>query len=94
MGGRQRPRGDPRVPLYGAAAITEHLASTAGRYPAGLAVHMHEQYDGAPAAVLATPTGVFAVVTADIDLIDGHPRITAVRAVRNPEKLGQVPTIR
>ncbi|MDG9711397.1 sigma factor [Streptomyces sp. DH10] len=91
VGGRQRPRETPCVPLHSAAATTEYFASTAGRYPAGLEVRMHEQYDGAPAAVLATPAGVSAVVTADIDLADGLPRITAVGAVRNPEKLGRVP---
>ncbi|WP_055523822.1 RNA polymerase sigma factor SigJ [Streptomyces graminilatus] len=80
----------PRVPLHGAAAIAEYFVSTAGRYPAELTVLMRQQHDGAPAAVLTTPAGVFAVVTADIDVLDGHPRITAVRAVRNPEKLGRV----
>lgn len=32
----------PRVPLHGAAAIAEYFASTAGHYPAGLVVRMHE----------------------------------------------------
>ncbi|MGW3196439.1 RNA polymerase sigma factor SigJ [Streptomyces sp. NPDC001118] len=80
----------PRVPLHGAATIAEYFASTAGRYPAGLAVRMDERYDGAPAAVLTTPAGVFAVVTADIDLLDGHPRISAVHAVRAREKLARI----
>ncbi|MDG9710470.1 hypothetical protein [Streptomyces sp. DH10] len=35
----------PRVPLHGAAAIAEYLASTAGRYPAGLVVRMHKQVE-------------------------------------------------
>ncbi|MET8685383.1 RNA polymerase sigma factor SigJ [Streptomyces sp. NPDC004732] len=81
----------PRVPLHGATGVAEYFASTAGTYPAGLVVRMDVQHDGMPAAVLATPAGVFAVVTADVDLTGDLPRITAVRAVRNPEKLGRIP---
>ncbi|MBO7940921.1 MULTISPECIES: RNA polymerase sigma factor SigJ [Streptomyces] len=84
----------PRVPLHGAAAIADYFASTAGRYPQGLVVRLHEQYDGSPAAVLATPAGVFAVVVVDVAepaAPGAPPRVTAVRAVRNPEKLGRVP---
>ncbi|SMF50702.1 RNA polymerase sigma factor SigJ [Streptomyces sp. Amel2xC10] len=84
----------PRVPLHGAAAIAAYFASTAGRYPEGLVVRLHEQYDGSPAAVLATPAGVFAVVVVDVAepaAPGAPPRVTAVRAVRNPEKLGRVP---
>ncbi|WAL99475.1 RNA polymerase sigma factor SigJ [Streptomyces sp. Je 1-369] len=81
----------PRVPLHGATGVAEYFASTAGRYPPGLVVRMDVQHDGTPAAVLATPAEVFAVVTADIDLTGDRPRITAVRAVRNPEKLSRIP---
>ncbi|MBC7270064.1 MAG: RNA polymerase sigma factor SigJ [Streptomyces sp.] len=84
----------PRVPLHGAATIAEYFASTAGRYPAGLVVRMSEQYGDVPAAVLATPEQVFAVVTVELELVDGRPVITAVGAVRNPEKLGRVPVTR
>ncbi|MFW6692206.1 RNA polymerase sigma factor SigJ [Streptomyces sp. MAR4 CNX-425] len=82
----------PRAPLHGAAAIAEYFASVAGSYPAGITVRLREQYDGTPAAVLAAPAGVFAVVVVDVGLSDdGRPHITAVRAVRSPEKLGRVP---
>ncbi|MEU6820910.1 RNA polymerase sigma factor SigJ [Streptomyces atriruber] len=81
----------PRVPLHGATVVAEYFASIAGSYPAGLVVRMDVQHDGTPAAVLATPAGVFAVVTAEVDLTDDHPRITAVRAMRNPEKLSRIP---
>ncbi|WP_306333104.1 RNA polymerase sigma factor SigJ [Streptomyces sp. KL118A] len=81
----------PRVPLHGAIGVAEYFASTAGSYPAGLVVRMDVQHDGTPAAVLATPAGVFAVVTAEVDLTGDHPRITAVRAVRNPDKLSRIP---
>ncbi|MFJ4980253.1 hypothetical protein ACIP6X_33810 [Streptomyces coeruleorubidus] len=63
----------PRVPLHGAAAVAVYFASAAGRYPAGLVVRMHKQYDDAFAAVLTTPVGVFAVVTADVDVAHRAP---------------------
>ncbi|MFE4670229.1 RNA polymerase sigma factor SigJ [Streptomyces sp. NPDC056716] len=84
----------PRVPLHGAATIAAYFAATAGRYPAGLTIRLHDQYGGGAAAVLATPTAVFAVVSAELELVGGRPLITAVRAVRNPDKLSRIPVAR
>lgn len=83
----------PRVPLHGAPTVADYFVSVAGGYPPGLAVRMLDQYDGAPAAVLAAPGGVFAVVILELagTAGDGPPRVTAVRAVRNPDKLATVP---
>ncbi|MGW0769566.1 hypothetical protein [Streptomyces sp. NPDC002676] len=49
------------------------------------------QHDGTPAAVLTTSTGVFAVVTTDIDLRGDRPRISVlgvslIRVVHRPKR--------
>ncbi|HEY0535559.1 MAG TPA: RNA polymerase sigma factor SigJ [Actinoplanes sp.] len=76
----------PRVPLHGAADVVAFFARSLDVYPPGMA-YRPVQVNGAPAAVLADGPEVLAVITLDLD--EDH-QVTAIRLVRNPEKLTRI----
>jgi RNA polymerase sigma-70 factor (ECF subfamily) len=81
----------PRVPLHGGRTIAEYFVSMAGLYPPDVSLRI-ETVNGSPAVVITAKGSVFAVVTVDIETkSDGGWWISAVRAVRNPAKLGRIP---
>jgi RNA polymerase sigma-70 factor (ECF subfamily) len=75
----------PLRAIVGADRVAAALLAIAAGNAAGFHARV-QAYNGGPAIVGVTPTGVVGVVA--LDFADG--RISAVHAISNPEKLGRV----
>jgi RNA polymerase sigma-70 factor (TIGR02957 family) len=75
----------PLRPIHGADKIARFFVAVSGEaLPPGSSVEIVE-VNGGPAAVLVAPTGPVAMLQLDLD---GAHRVTDIRLVGNPDKLG------
>jgi RNA polymerase sigma-70 factor, ECF subfamily len=75
----------PLRPIHGADKIARFFVAVSSEaLPPGSSVEIVE-VNGGPAAVLVAPTGPFAMLQLDLD---GAHRVTDIRLVGNPDKLG------
>ncbi|WP_405421113.1 hypothetical protein [Pseudonocardia alni] len=78
-----------RRPIRGAGKVARFLVGLAAR-PLPGALTGAAEFNGLPAVVVRGPDGVDSVVLIEVSEVDGADLVTAVYAVRNPEKLAHL----
>jgi len=78
-----------RRPIRGAEKVARFLVGLAAR-PLPGALTGAAEFNGLPAVVVRGPDGVDSVVLVEVSEVDGADLVTAVYAVRNPEKLAHL----
>ncbi|MCO7196217.1 RNA polymerase subunit sigma-24, partial [Pseudonocardia sp. McavD-2-B] len=78
-----------RRPIRGAEKVARFLVGLAAQ-PLPGALTGAAEFNGLPAVVVRGPDGVDSVVLVEVSEVDGADLVTAVYAVRNPEKLAHL----